>query len=266
MLYGHCIYMRLGERMKEYESVSRNYLMRRQPVIIRIDGRAFHTFTKGLGKPFDEILMEAMWETTKELCKEIEGCKIGYTQSDEISLLLTDYEKTTTCAWFDNNIQKMVSNSASIATLAFNVSFNNIYNKYLAEGRVSEDMQKIYDSKLFKAKFDSRAFSLPKDEVLNYFIWRQQDATRNSIQMVGRANFSHKELLGKSGNDIQELLFIKKNINFNDLPVPQKRGVSVIKINYVLENKEQSIRTKWIVDKNIPIFTQNGDYINKLIK
>lgn len=255
----------LGKRMKEYEAVSKDYLMRRQPVIIRIDGRSFHTFTKGLVRPFDDILMEAMWETTKELCKEISGCKIGYTQSDEISLFLVDYEKIDTCAWFDNNVQKIVSNSASIATLAFNVAFNNIYQRYLKEGKISEDMQKVYESKLFKARFDSRAFNLPKEEVVNYFIWRQQDATKNSIQMLGRANFSHRELQNKNGNDIQELLFSEKGINFNDIPTAQKRGVCITKVKYTLDNEEQTVRSRWDVDREIPIFTKDRDYIEKFV-
>ena len=117
----------LGNRMKGYENISRSYLIRRIPVIIRLDGKAFHTFTRGLKKPFDEILMNTMWETAKYLCENIQGCKIAYTQSDEISLLLTDYENIDTSAWFDNNVQKMVSISASMATLAFNKCFEEVY-------------------------------------------------------------------------------------------------------------------------------------------
>lgn len=255
----------LGARMKDYEKVQRNYLTKKVPVIVRLDGKAFHTFTKGLAKPFDNILMEAMWEATKELCKKIEGCKIGYTQSDEISLLLTDYEKITTCAWFDYNVQKIVSTSASIVTLAFNVAFNNIYQRYSKEGLISEDMQKVYEKKLFIAEFDSRAFNLPKEEVVNYFIWRQQDATKNSIQMVGRAHFSHRELQNKNGNDIQEMLFSQKGINFNDLPVPQKRGVCVEKMSYTLDNEERTVRHKWEVDKEIPIFTKDREHIHRFL-
>ena len=121
----------LGDRMKCYENVSRVYLTKRIPVIIRLDGKAFHTFTKSFRKPFDKILMETMWETSKYLCANIQGCKIAYTQSDEISLLLTDYEKITTCSWFDSNIQKMVSVSASMATLAFNKYFKEIYERHV---------------------------------------------------------------------------------------------------------------------------------------
>ncbi|MGJ0846521.1 tRNA(His) guanylyltransferase Thg1 family protein [Tissierella praeacuta] len=254
----------LGDRMKGYENIPRNYLTRRLPVIIRLDGKAFHTFTKGMEKPFDNILIETMADTAKHLCENIQGCKIAYTQSDEISLLLTDYENIDTCAWFDNNIQKMVSISASIATLAFNKSFRDSILKH------SEDLQKkgkydIYFNKLFRAMFDSRVFTLPKEEVTNYFIWRQQDATRNSIQMVGQANFSHKQLHKKSCDDIQEMLFQEKGINWNDLPAPNKRGVCIIKEQYELNNEEKTLRARWAVDFNIPVFTQDRDYIEKYV-
>ena len=114
----------LSDRMKTYENVNRTYLTRRTPVIIRLDMRAGHTFTKGFQKPFDEIFMKSMRETMKYLCENIQGCKLGYTQSDEISLLLVDYDDINTAAWFDYNILKIVSVSASMATLAFNKAFN----------------------------------------------------------------------------------------------------------------------------------------------
>lgn len=254
----------LGDRMKGYENIPRNYLTRRLPVIIRLDGKAFHTFTKGMEKPFDNILIETMADTAKYLCENIQGCKIAYTQSDEISLLLTDYENIDTCAWFDNNIQKMVSISASMATLAFNKAFRDNILKN------SEDLQKkgkydIYFNKLFRAMFDSRVFTLPKEEVNNYFIWRQQDATRNSIQMVGQANFSHKQLHKKSCDEIQEMLFQEKEINWNDFPTPNKRGVCIIKEQYELNNEEKTLRTRWTVDTDIPVFTQDRGYIEKYV-
>ena len=224
----------LGDRMKEYEGVTRNYLMRRNPVIIRVDGKAFHTFTKGFNRPFDEVLIQTMWDTTVELCKNIQGAKIGYVQSDEISILITDYEKVETNAWFDNNLLKMCSISASIATMAFNKAFSGHvmdfgYNCCEDFGKrfKSENDELIYNTYLKKinsAIFDSRVFQLPKEEVCNYFIWRQQDATRNSIQMLGQANFSHKELHGCSCNVIQEKLFAEKGINFNDIDTTKKRG------------------------------------------
>ena len=133
----------LGDRMKAYENVSRNYLTRKIPVIIRIDGKSFHTFTRGMEKPFDAILTETMKRTMKYLCENIQGCAFGYTQSDEITLVLTDYDNPTTDAWFGYNIQKMASVSASMATLAFNKIF-----AIIAEGTKDDScMYEIYKSK-----------------------------------------------------------------------------------------------------------------------
>jgi len=255
----------LGDRMKTYEGVTRNYLIRRTPVIIRVDGKAFHSFTKEFQKPFDMVLMECMWETAKYLCANVQGCKLAYVQSDEISLLLTDYEGIGTQAWFENNILKMVSISASMATLSFNNSFENSYYKYILNNKVTDLTVKQsmkYGEKIDTALFDSRVFNLPKEEVCNYFIWRQQDATRNAIQMVGQANFSHKQLQNKNCNQIQEMLFQEKGINFNDLPIYQKRGVCIIKEYY---QKDEVQRSRWIEDRDIPIFTQDRNYVEKFI-
>lgn len=211
----------LGDRMKGYESVSRNFLTRRVPAIIRLDGKAFHTFTKGMEKPFDPVLTQAMQETMKYLCENIQGCVLGYTQSDEITLVLTDYTTIQTDAWFGYNIQKMCSVSASMATLAFNKAFNKEVVQFFLRNDI-EDAQRNgdtsdralasailyanYDASLKRgAMFDSRAFSVPKEEVCNCLIWRQQDATRNSIEAVGQANFSHHELHKKTCNMIQEM-------------------------------------------------------------
>lgn len=262
----------LGDRMKSYENIERRYLTRRIPTLIRLDGKAFHSFTKGFQKPFDDVLMKSMWNTAKYLCEHIQGCKIAYTQSDEITLLLTDYETITTDAWFDKNIQKMCSISASMATLAFNKSFSEnvwIYQNLGIDenyknftNKEIEKYSKIYQKKMNTALFDSRVYNIPKEEVCNAFIWRQQDATRNAIQMVGQANFSHKELQNKNCNQIQEMLFQEKGINFNDFLISQRRGVCIIKESYM---KDNTPRTKWVVDEYIPIFTQERCYIEKYL-
>lgn len=266
----------LGDRMKEfYENRSKLYLPRRVPVIIRLDGKAFHTFTKGFKRPYDEILHNTMNATMKYLCENIQGCKLGYTQSDEITLLLTDYDTITTDAWFGYGMQKVCSVAASMATLAFNRFLRQYYNEALTELGAPLDSDP-YLSKLSEkldcAMFDARCFSIPKDEVTNCFIWRQQDATRNAIQMLGQCNFSHRELQGKSCNDIQDMLMTQKGINFNDMPIEFKRGVCCYRItreatcvNKKTQEEMPCIRSEWVLDKDIPIFTQDRDYVDKFV-
>lgn len=163
----------LGDRIKsDYENRTRYYLPRRTYVIIRIDGKSFHGYTRGLPRPFDLELMEDMDETAKSLCREINGARFAYVQSDEISILVTDFDSAQTEAWFDNNLQKMCSLSASIATAHFNE----------ASHRGMKEVAAL-------AHFDSRVFTIPDPvEAYNYFVWRQQDATRNSVTMTAQAH------------------------------------------------------------------------------
>lgn len=268
----------LGVRMKTfYEEIPKIKLMRRCPVIIRIDGKAFHTFTNGFKRPFDEILIKTMQKTTKYLCENIQGCVLGYTESDEITLVLVDYKKLTSAAWFDYEVQKISSIVASMATMAFNKHFVKEAYQYIFdnEERYSEVYYCNALSEAIKngAMFDARCFNIPKEEVTNCIYWRQLDASRNSIQMVGQANFSHKELQNKSCNEIQDMLMIRKDINWNDLPTYQKRGSCVIKekyfdssINGTTNSYVNPWRTRWIIDRDIPIFKGEGrEYIDKLI-
>ena len=276
----------LGKRMKEnYEQITKYRLTRRTPVIVRVDGRAFHTYTRGFQKPFDPILMRSMQETMKYLCEHIQGCVFGYTQSDEISLLLIDYKELNSQAWFDNEIQKISSISASMATMIFNKLFtilvdcNTDDREFTKESEIeigkpysewaAEDLKfhldlhsdfydqcAVYDKVKGSAMFDARCFNIPTEEVTNYFYWRQLDATRNSIEMVGRAYFSHKEHHKKSCNDIQDMLHEQKCINWNEIATAQKRGSCCIKS----ENG-------WEIDAEIPIFKGDGrDYIEKLLQ
>jgi len=215
----------LGKRMKEqYEIRTRTFLPRRTFTIIRIDGKAFHTYTRKLESPFDYGLMQDMNKTTEYLCKNIQGCKMGYVQSDEISLLLTDFEKDTTDAWFDGQVQKIVSVSASMATNRFNhLRILREISRNLSQIDVAVQNIKQW---IF-AEFDARVFSIPDPiEVENYFVWRQKDAVRNSISMLAQSLYSHKELTGKSSNEQQEMCF-QKGANWNDLPNRCKRGLSI---------------------------------------
>lgn len=266
---------KLSDRMKRYELVSKSYLTNKMPAIIRIDGKAFHTYTRGLKKPFDDILMKSMQETMKALCEEIQGCVLGYTQSDEISLVLIDYQTHDTAAWFDYGVQKCASIAASKATK----HFNRLFTKYASEWmdnyheawNVSEEDTKYYHT-LMKcieqgAEFDARIFSIPVSEVCNYIYWRQDDATRNSIQMVGHAYFSKSEMHRKSNNQVQDMLFLKHGINWNDFSIPKKRGTCCVKKEMEVVHEGQTYyRKKWIIDDHIPIFIgENRRYIDDLV-
>ena len=263
----------LGCRMKEfYEAIPKTKLMRRTPVAIRIDGKAFRTFTRGFKKPFDAILMQSMAETTKYLCENIQGCVLGYTQSDEITLILIDYKKLTSSAWFDYEVQKMCSVSASMATIAFAKFFSRNIEEYQRNYFENDtDFDRQYWETLVNAcnkgaMFDARCFNIPKEEVANLIYWRQLDASRNSIQMVGQAYFSHKELHEKTCSDIQDMLMKYHNVNWNDLPTYQKRGTFVSRQPLSGPDENRSDRAEWIIDTNIPIFKgESRKYIEKLI-
>lgn len=276
----------LAERMKGYEKRNRYYLQRRMPVILRLDMRAGHSFTKGFERPFDEVFIKSMQETAKYLCENIQNCKLSYQQSDEITLLLVDYDKLNTDCFFDYRVDKLCSIAASMATMAF----NNIFSKYVRgfdlalayndngiDTEENRKLWKIYNKAVTKgAMFDARCFNIPKEEVTNLCYWRQLDASRNSIQMVGQANFSHKELQNKSCNDIQDMLMIQKGINWNDLPTYQKRGSCCVRNKIVIESDGVIVtaqlrdtsksENKWIIDADIPIFKGEGrEYIDRLV-
>lgn len=268
----------LGIRMKGYESRNQYYLQRKIPVAIRIDGRAFHTFTRGFDKPFDHILMKTMQETMKYLYENISGCVLGYTQSDEITLILQDYATIDTDAWFGYRTDKLCSIAASMATLYFNREFERLYLEELGywgpEALDTPEYILAHDLARKKgAMFDARCFNVPREEVTNLIYWRQLDATRNSIQMVGQANFSHQELMNKSCNMIQNMLHEQKGINWNDFSPAEKRGSCCIKqevVEDIVLNDGNIVpavrRSKWVIDLDIPIFKGEGrNYIEERI-
>lgn len=263
-------YETLGDRMKcAYENKYRLYLPERIPVIIRLDGKAFHTFCRGLKKPFDDLFISVMQDTMLDLCKNISGCKLGYVQSDEISLLLVQ-TRDESQPWFDNNIQKIVSVSASMATLYFNKNFEKrvfeLMENYAKDKSdyTEEELKYIdkLDSKIYTAMFDSRIFVLPKEEVNNYFIWRQIDCTRNSILSLAQSLYSDKEIHGIKCDSLQDKMFTEKNVNWNDLSTVKKRGTCAIRKEVEVNGV---VRNKWFIDEDIPIFTQDKNYINGII-
>ena len=198
--------MKLSTRMKGYEEVAFGKLTRKTPVIIRVDGKAFHTFTKGMERPFDRVLIEAMVRTAEQVASEISSFKLGYQQSDEVTFLLTDDDKDQTEPWFNNEIQKLASVVASMFTAYFNTEIKTKTDQL--------------------AFFDARAFNVPQEEVPNNFIWRQRDWERNSLQMVALSLYSHKELKGKKRTDLHEMLY-RKGINWAKLDPDLKNGTFI---------------------------------------
>jgi len=224
----------IGDRMKQnYENRYRHYLTRRTPVIMRLDGKAFHTLTRHCEKPFDDTFTTAMNLTAEALVTSIQGAKLAYVQSDEISILLTDFDKLDTEAWFDYNIQKMTSVSAATASTIF---------------------MQTKMSKIGIGIFDSRVFNIPKEDMVNYFVWRQQDWVRNSVQMLAQSHFSHKKLHGKNQADMHEMLYTK-DVNWANLEPRYKNGGCYMKFNDV----------GWVYYSNM-IFQKERNVIENLLK
>lgn len=225
----------LGRRMKrDYEDALRLYVPRRTHVVIRIDGRAFHQFTRGLERPYSRRLADALDEAAVRLCGEMIGCRFAYGQSDEYSFVLTDTEPADAALWFDGNVQKMVSVSASVFTGAFNQAFRG--------GQAGA--------------FDSRVLVIAQpSEVQKYLLWRQLDASANSLNMLASAHFPHEELVGKSTAEKHELLH-SKGLNWAKEPADFKRGRAVVRVE----------GGGWRVDREIPIFNRDAGYLENALK
>ena len=247
----------MGDRFKRAEKVFESHLIRRMPVIIRVDGNCFHTFTKRFfGKKYSGDFVNLMKDTAMRVCQKIQGCKLAYLQGDEVSFLLTDYETLETDCWFSYDVNKLVSISASM----FAAYFNTFMFEYIV-GKCPTDRKYGYldENKNFHAWFDSRAFNLTKEEVCNYFVWRQIDWLRNTTCMWSREYFSHKELNHVTCKQMQEMMFQKTGINFDKLPVQQKRGICIYK------EYTKDLDIEWKVDREPPQFTKDRNYIEKYI-
>jgi tRNA(His) 5'-end guanylyltransferase len=248
----------LGDRMKrDYEARTRYFLPRRTYTLVRIDGKSFHRYTRDCARPYDLDLMADMDATAQALCAQVEGARCAYVQSDEISLLLTDFDSPRTQAYFDGNLQKICSITASMATAHF--------NRARARRTPGTDTE--------PACFDSRVWTIPQEiEVFHYFLWRQQDASKNSVSMTARAYFPHNRLHGRSSAEMQEMLFQEYGVNWNDLPVGFKRGRF---IERVAERREvaytdgrigetvvapEVLRHDWRVVEP-PLFTQDREWL-----
>lgn len=249
--------------MKGYEAAARTVLPRRMPVIIRCDGKAFHTYTRGCKKPFDETFGDVMLDAAKALVSNVQGTQLAYVQSDEISVLVHNYKRFNSEAWFNNQVQKMVSTAAGIVSSHFTANSWKIW--CASDGFVLKNER--------PAVFDARAFIVPEEDICNYFLWRQQDATRNSIQMLARSLYSHKECDHKNTSELQEMCFLK-GANWNDLEARWKRGVCIRRkevdqdgdghrcVEGCQHSKSGDRLGNWHFDYNIPLFNEDSDYVN----
>lgn len=225
----------LGDRMKgNYEDRYRLKLPRRTNTIIRLDGKAFHTYTRNRDRPWDPALHENLVRAARAVCQHAQGAKLAFVQSDEISVLLTDYDDISTEAWFDGNVQKIASVSASIVTAQFAME------ESFADTVMSRP----------QAHFDARVFTIPDPvEVHNYFVWRQKDIERNSLSMLAQSYFSHRQLEGKKRDDLHDLLHTV-GVNWNDMPAAFKRGTILVRAS----------NGPW-VPMPAPILTQDTGFI-----
>ncbi len=219
---------------QDYEDALRLFVPRRTYLVIRIDGRGFHTFTRKMERPYSRPLADALDQAAMALCGEMIGCRFAYGQSDEYSFLLTDFEKETSALWFDGNVQKIVSVSASLFTGCFNRAFGG---------------EQI-------AAFDSRVLVISqRAEVEKYFLWRQLDASANSLNMLASAYHPHEDLVGKSTQEKHEMLFAK-GVNWAKQPADFKRGRVV---------RRAASGKAWEVDRAIPVFNRETSYLGALI-
>jgi tRNA(His) 5'-end guanylyltransferase len=195
----------LGDRIKRYESIHEHYFLPKTPIIIRVDGKAFHTWTKGCQRPFDQTLITCMFESAKEVAKQMQGCKALYAQSDEVTFVLTDDTTLESQQWFGGRQNKIESVTAAMMTAYFNKFWveNEYGDGYMGDGHVYFD---DYIQNYKPAIFDARAFQCPKDDVANVFLWRVKDWERNSLNMYCEQFFSHKDLQGKNRADRHEML------------------------------------------------------------
>ncbi len=244
--------MNLDDRMKSYEQATRTVLPRRMPIIVRVDGKAFSKYTKQLEKPFDRNFISVMEDVAIALCQEIQGAQIAYSQSDEVSVLVHGYKKFESEPWFANQVQKMVSVAAAVSAATFTANSWRMWRQH-DEAASLDQIEPAY--------FDARAFVLPEAEVNNYFVWRQRDGIRNSIQMFASCHFSHSQLHKKSTSEMIEMCKAKGH-DWNALPPSQRHGRCVFK-HY--ESVDGVARNHFRVDTNIPRFVDDMNFIERFL-
>jgi tRNA(His) 5'-end guanylyltransferase len=246
-----------GDRMKAYEAVTDVRLTGLTPVILRVDGKSFHTLTAKINKPFDGLFMQVMNHTALELCRQIPNCRFGYVQSDEISLVLLE---PSVCSeqWFNGRLQKMTSIAASIASTEFRMNLLETLN-------VTKDNPEDwapYTPLVKNALFDCRAFNIPEMDVCNYFIWRQKDCRRNAILSMAQHHIGKKNVCGI---DVSGLTARLHSMGFSESDIPSLNGRSCIKAKKELKRTDGSVftRAKWDIVENVPVFSSNRIFVEK---
>ena len=198
--------MKLGDRIKRYEAVSHQTATGRTPLMIRVDGRAFHTFTRGMDRPFDQAFISAMVSSAADVAMHMQGFKLGYVQSDEATFCITDYDRIESQGWFDYDLHKITSITAALMSVRFN-------------HHLRTDAFPV---------FDCRAFSVPANDVVNAFLWRAKDWERNSLQMYARAHFSHKQLHGQNRQAMHDMLHAAGKNWTRDLDPQLRNGTYLV--------------------------------------
>ena len=256
------MYDSLGDRQKDYEAAYDSKIIRRTPVMVRVDGRSFHRVCKKLKKPYEPLLLEAMAHTMFFVVSEMAGAVFAYQQSDEITFVLRNDQSLDSEAWYGNRIQKIASITGSLATLGFNNAIRELGTKLDLSG---------------DALFDARVWGMPTiSEVVNNLIWRQQDCTRNSISGAAQAvvgkKFGKKTALkmlhGLSSKDKIEMMLNDCGIVFEEeFPSAFRMGVGAYKIPMIIPTKdgENSTRKKWTIDWDLPNFVTERDFVYNLI-
>ena len=242
-----------GDRMKSYEAAYMQRTVPRVPLVIRVDGCHFHSFTRGMAKPFDPILTKTMQDTMLAMCKEITGAVFGYTQSDEITVVCRLADPVNMSEYYEGRVQKILSITASKATLNFNRWFMRNVKEYGQEpdrypGAADPD---VYRRRLMGAEFDSRVMNIPDMDLYNCLIWRQSDATRNSVSMLAQSHYTQRELQGKKRPEMMDMLMLEKGVNWNDLDTVKKRGACC----YRKDTGRK--RPEWFVDCEMPILSSD---------
>ena len=245
----------LGDRIKAYEKAYDTDIIRRVPVIVRVDGKGFSKWTKatGMKKPFDIRMCSMMSKAMRDTAEKIEGCVFAYTQSDEITFVLRNDQSLESVPWFGNRVQKICSIVASMVSAHFSTY--------------------AYSDPL--AYFDARVFAVPSvQEAINVLVWRQNDAVKNSIssacyyevaKVTGKKT-ARKLMHGLNQKQQQELLFKTTGINWNDYPVKFKRGTGCYRITYETEiNGNKCTRSMWTIDDHIPQFTKDIGFLDKIL-